>query len=155
LIRRRAEIAQLAIRAIRLARGTAPAAVEYQPVAQVGPTRLWEEFHQVLLDADRVAEFGEAEPLREAADMGIHDDAFIFRKGISEDDIGRFASRAGNGGEFCQVIGNLARMALDEHLAHGANVFRLVSIEPCGADEPLELLLRNRGVILRRATALE
>ena len=124
-------------------------------MAQVGPTILREEFHQVLLDADRVAEFGEAEPLREAANMGIHDDAFIFRKGISEDDIGRFASCAGNGGEFCQGIGNHARMPLDEHLAHGANVLRLVPIESCGADEALELFLRNGGVVLRCATTLE
>ncbi len=153
--RRGADVVQLAIRAIRLARGTTPAAVEDQPVAEVSPTRLRKEFHQVLLDADRVAEFGEAEPLGEAADMGIHDDAFIFRKGISEDDIGRFASRAGNGGEFCQGIGNFARMPLDEHLAHGADVFRLVPIESRGSDEALEFLLRNRGIVLRRAAALE
>ena len=43
----------------------------------------------------------------------------------------------------------------EEFGSHRADVFRLVAIEAGGADEALEFLLRDRGVVLRRAAALE
>ncbi len=43
----------------------------------------------------------------------------------------------------------------EEFRPHGADVFRLVAIETRRSDEALEFLLRNRGVILRRAAVLE
>jgi hypothetical protein len=43
----------------------------------------------------------------------------------------------------------------EEFRAHGADILRLVAIKAGGADEALEFLLRNRGIVLRRAAALE
>lgn len=73
----------------------AAAAVEDKPVAEVGPGGAWEEFYQILFDADGILKFREAEALGEAADMGIHHDAFIFRKSVAEDDIRGLAADAG------------------------------------------------------------
>ena len=83
----RAKVFQFAVRAIRLAGGAAAAAVEDEPVAQVGPTLAREVFHQVLLDAHGVFEFRKDEALGQAADMGVHHDASVFWKRISENDI--------------------------------------------------------------------
>ena len=67
-----------------------------EPVAEKGPRVAREEFDEVLLDADGVGEFREAEALGEAADMGVDDDAFVYLEGVSEDDIRGLASRAGS-----------------------------------------------------------
>jgi hypothetical protein len=75
---RGADVAKFAAGAIGLAGGAATAAMEDQPVAEVGPGLLREEFHQIPLDANWVAEFREAKALGEAADMGVHHDSFVF-----------------------------------------------------------------------------
>ena len=46
-------------------------------------------------------------------------------------------------------------MVGEELGSHGADVFRLVAIEASRADEALEFLLRNLGIVFRRAATLE
>jgi len=124
-------------------------------VAEEGPGVAGEEFDEVLFDADGVAEGGEAEALGEAADMGIDDDAFIFLEGVSEDDIGGFASGTGEVGEGFEGGWHFAAVLREECGTHGSDVFGFVAIEAGGADEGFEFLLRDGGVIGSGAAARE
>ena len=124
-------------------------------MAEEGPGIAGEELDQVLLDADGVAEFCESQALGETAHMGVDDDTFVFVKGISEDDIGRLASRAGECGERFEGGWHFAAVSGQEGGTHGADIFRLVAVEAGGADEGLEFLLRNLSVVGCGAAALE
>jgi hypothetical protein len=154
-LRRGADVAEFAIRAIRLAGGATAASVENEPVAEKGPGVAGDELDEILLDADGVGEFREAEALGETADMRIDDDAFIFIEGVSEDNIRGFASSSGECGEGFKGGWHFAAMLGNEGGTHGAEVFRFVAIETGGADEGLEVLLRNGGVIGCGAATLE
>ena len=129
--------------------------MEDEPVAEEGPGVAGEEFDEVLFDADGVAEDGEAEALGEAADMGIDDDAFIFLEGVSEDDIGGFASGAGKVGEGFEGGWHFAAVLGKEGGTHGSDIFGFVAVEAGGADEGFEFLLRDGGVVGRSAAARE
>ena len=124
-------------------------------MAEKGPGVAGEKFDEVLFDADGVAEGGEAEALGEAADMGIDDDAFIFLEGVSEDDIGGFASGTGEVGEGFEGGWHFAAVLREEGGTHGTEVFCLVAVEASGADEGFEVLLRDGGVVGCGATTLE
>ena len=89
---RGANIIQLTLGAIRLARRAAAAAVKDEVVAEIGPERTGEKFDEILLDANRVREFGQAQALRQARDMCVHNDPFVFRKSVSENNIRGLAS---------------------------------------------------------------
>ena len=124
-------------------------------MAEQGPGVAGEEFDEILLDADGVAEFREAEALGETADMRIDNDAFVFIEGISEDDIGSLASRARECGEGFEGGWHFAAVSGKQSGTHGTDIFRLVAVETGGADEGLEFLLRNISVVGCGAAALE
>ena len=154
-LRRGTDVAEFAVGAIRLAGGAAAASVENEPVAEQGPGVAGEEFDEILLDADGVGEFREAQSLGEPADMCIDDDALVFIEGISEDDIGSLTSRAGQCGEGFEGGWHFAAVPGKQSGTHGADVFCFVAVEAGGADEGLEFLLRNISVVGCGAAALE
>ncbi len=140
---------------IRFAGGAAAASVEDEPVAEQRPGAAGKELDQVPLDADGVAEFCEAEALGETAHVGVDDDAFVFVKGISEDNIGRLASRAGECGDGFEGGWHFATVSGQEGGAHGTDVFGFVAVKAGGADDGLEFLLRNLSVVGCGTAALE
>ena len=71
---RRAEIDEDAPLARRAARVADPAAVPDQQVREARPVRPRHEPHQVALDLHRILLAGEAEPLRQPADVRVDDD---------------------------------------------------------------------------------
>jgi hypothetical protein len=146
---------EFAVGAVGFAGGAPAAAVEDEPVGEVGPGGAGEELDEVFLDADGVGEFGEGEALGETADMGVDDDAFVFIEGVSEDDIGGFASDTGKDGEGFEGVGDFAAVLGEEFGGHGADVFRLVAEEAGGADEGFEFVLGNGGVVGGGAAALK
>lgn len=87
--------------------------------------------------------------------MRIDDDAFVFIEGVSEDNIRGLASRAGKCGEGFKGGWDFAAVLGDEGGAHGADVFCLVAVEAGRADDGLEILLGNGGVIDCGAATLE
>lgn len=99
-----------------------------------------DEFHQVLFDLHGVRLFGEGESAAEACDMGIDHDADIQPEGITEHDVGGFASDAGEGGEGFHGIRHLALVPFYEQLAAGSDVLGLIPKEAGGTDGFFEFL---------------
>ena len=65
-----------------------------QPVAEECPLRLRHQFHQVLLDFDRISLWREPETMGKAGNMGVHDDPHIYVKRITQHNVGGLASNA-------------------------------------------------------------
>src|SRR6476619_5305913 len=88
----RAESKNLTVRAIRLARVTAAAAMPDEPMTPVCPMLARHELHQIQLDLHRVLVLRQAKPLRQADHVCVHHDAFVFVKGIAQYYVRRLAS---------------------------------------------------------------
>ena len=86
-----------------------------QPVGKVGPLLARNNGHEISLDADGIGMFCKPEPLRKARDMGIDDHSLIEAKGISKNDICRFASDARQRGQRIERARDFAAMLLEEN----------------------------------------
>ena len=89
------KLTDVAVRAIRLARGAAAAAMPDEPVAPQGPIVLRHQFHQFLLDFDGVGALHQTEPVAEPRDVRVHHHANVDVEGVAEDNIRRLAPDAG------------------------------------------------------------
>ena len=78
-------------------------------VRKINPAALRQNPHQLLFDFLRRFAFGQAEAVRYAEDVRVHNDAFCLIEGHAEDDVGCFAGRAGDGDEFGECLRNLRR----------------------------------------------
>jgi len=145
LIRGETEATKFAIWAIGFARGATAPAVPDEKVAPKRPVILRDDFHQVFFDFDRVGVFGQTEALAQAGHVGVDHDAGFDAVGVAEDDVGGFASDAGQMGERFEVSGDFAVMEPDQSLGGGDEVFRFVAEETGGADEVFDVLLLRGG----------
>src|SRR5215212_1894028 len=138
LASRRADIVQDAVRAVWLAGLARSAPVEDQEVGEDGPLLFWHDLHEVLLDLHGVLTLREAQSVRDAADVGVDDDALVRAEGVAEDDIGRLAADAGQCYELGHSTGDLSPMLLHEGAGHAPQGAGLVAIEAGRADVLLE-----------------
>jgi len=152
LIGTRAKAADFAGGAIGLASKAAAAAMPDEPVAKVCPLGPWNELHQVLFDLFGRGLFRQAESRGESLHVGIDDHAFVDVEGIAKDDVGGFATDAGERRERGHVAGNLAVVPRYKCGATGADVFRLGAEKACRADQVLKLL-RGQGHVIGGAAA--
>src|SRR5919112_5409069 len=136
---RRTDVAQDAAVAVGLAGLTDAAAVEDEEVREEGTLSFWHHREEVLLYLLRVLLRGEAEPARDAPDMGVDDDALIHAEGVAEDHVGCLAPDAGEGDEPGHGAGHLPGVLLDEGASHAPQGASLVAVEAARADVLLEL----------------
>src|SRR6266545_542578 len=125
--RRRADLSNLALHAVGPARVATPPAVPDEPMAQERPLPARDELHQVFLDLLWLLLLRQPKPLREAGDVGVHDDPDIDAEGIPEHDVRGFPADAVEGDEFFHRVGHRAAVALDELAAASLDVLRLVA----------------------------
>jgi len=92
--------------------------MEDEPVAPFGPMGLGDEAHEGAFDFDGIGFFGEGEALGEASDMGIDDNADRLLEGVTEDDVGGFASDTAEVGEGIHIGGDLA-VVMEEKIEGG------------------------------------
>lgn len=129
--------------------------MENEPVRKERPILLRDELHQDRLDFFRIGLAGEAEPGGEARDVGIDHHADVDAVGVSENDVGGFASDAGELHERVHGCGNFSVVVLDEELAAGADVFGLVAVEADGAEVVFERGGIGVGVVAGGAIILK
>jgi hypothetical protein len=109
-----------------------------QVVTEHGPILLRDDRHEVVLDLHRVFMLGQAHAARQPADVCIHRDA-RYAEGIAQDDVGRFAADPWQDNQVVQAVGDRAAVVLDESLAAGLDVARLVAEEAGRLDRLFEL----------------
>ena len=91
------------------------------------------DFQQLLLHFLDILARGQAGTVGDPEDVGVHGNGGV-AEGNVQDDVGGLAADARQGFEGGAVIGHFAAMLVDENLAHGQQVLRLVAEEPDGAD---------------------
>ena len=106
---------------------------------EADPAVARENLHQLLLDFFRGVGFGEFEAARDAEDMRVDDDALGLAERDAEDDVGGFASDAGDGGELGEGLRHLAVEVGDDLAGRALDGLGLVVVEAGGADELFEL----------------
>ena len=120
------------MRTIRFARVAAAASVPNQPMAEQRPLALRHERHQLLLDLFCIRLFGQAETIRKARYVRVHDDTDIDIISVSEHNVRCLAAHAAKVGQILHSLRNLAAVFFDQRRAAGFDVLRLVSIEAGG-----------------------
>ena len=106
-----------------------------------GPGVARDDFHQILFDFDRVGVLGQSEAFAQAGDVGVDDDTGFDAVGVAEDDIGGFASDAGEVSEGFEISRNFTVMFPHEGLRGGDEILGLVAEETCGADDVFDVFL--------------
>ncbi len=86
-----------AVGAIRGSGVAATAAMPDEPMAEDCPLWLWNEAYQLLLDSLGRCFLCQTQTLREACDVGVHDNPRADVEGVAEDDVGRLATNAAEG----------------------------------------------------------
>jgi len=143
------------MRAVRLAGGAAAASVPDEEMAELGPFGLGHQHHQVLLDLFRVAMAGQAEPMRQARDVGVHHHANIDGKGVSQDHVRRLAPDAAQGHQFLHRLRDFAAVIGHDASAGRLDAARLVFVKTGGPDFLLQSGEIGSGKILRGTVLLE
>jgi len=122
------------------------AAVVDEQMAENRPLGAGNDRHETRLDA--IAIFclpDQPEPVGDAKDMGVDDDALIFPERVSQDDVRGFS---GNAVERQQIVHRI-RHAAAEPLTDGpAGEFKaagLVSVESCGSNDRLDFRQGSAG----------
>ena len=136
-----AEGAEFAVWTIGVAGHAAAAAVPDEEVAPEGPGVLRDLFDEVFFDFDRVFLLGQTEALAQAGDVGVDDDAGFDAVGVAEDDIGGFASDAGEVSEVVEILRNFTVMFPHEGFRGGDEILGFVAEETGGADEVFDVFL--------------
>lgn len=116
-----AKLLQIAPVALGLARLANLAAMMDDLVREINPAALREDSHQLLLDFLRRLAFGQAETVRDAEDVRVHNDAFGLAVRHAENHIGRFARRAGDGDEFGEGLWNFTVEVGDDFTRRALN----------------------------------
>src|SRR5829696_2318878 len=155
LASRGADIVEYAVRAVCPAGLARSASVEDQEVGEDGPVFFWYYLHEVLLDLHGILTLGEAEPARDTADVGVHNDALVRAESVAEDHVGRLAADAGQGYELGHRAGDLSRVLLYEGAGHAPQGAGLVAVEAGRADALFELVGGRISVVLSRTVLRE
>ena len=79
----------------------------------------------------------------QALDVSVHDNPRGDAKGGAQNDVGRFAADARQGGQGFHVPRNLAGMVRGQTLGHGLEIPRLGPKEPSRADQLFNFFLRG------------
>ena len=137
---------QGALSAFRLPRRTNLPTVPDELVGEFDPGRLWDPLHEVELDLYRVVFLGQSDSLREPFYMCVHDDS-RYAEGISQHDIRRLSSHAGQFDQRFHCVRDLAVVILDNSFAAGFYVFCLVAIKPGGTNQFFQSLYRDLGKV--------
>ena len=116
-----------------------PAAVKDEQVGEEGAIFLGDHLQQALLYLFRISLPGETEPVREAPDVGVHDDALVYAEGVAQDHVGRLAADAGEGDELAHGARDLPAVFLEEGAGHPLQGAGLVAVEAGRADVFLQL----------------
>ena len=104
-------------------------------VGVADPVIGWNDFDELLFDFLWSFRFGEREAATDAQDMGVDNDAFSLVEANAEDDVGGFASGAGDGDELGEGLRDLGVEVGDEFARCALEGFGLVAEEAGGADE--------------------
>ena len=152
---RRANIVEDAVRAVWLSGLACSATVEDQEVGEDGPVFLRHYLHEILFDLHGISTLREAEPVRDAADVGVDDDAFVHAEGVAKNDVGRLAADSGQRHELPHGARNLSGVLLHEGAGHAPQGAGLVTVETRGTDVLLELLGGGVGVVFGLAVLRE
>ncbi len=83
--------------------------------------------HQILLDLHRIGLFGETKQAAEASDMRIDHHSFVDSIGVAEDNVGGFATHAGERGQVGNGFGDFSVKVVDQPVRHSDQVFRLAA----------------------------
>ena len=143
----RAERGDDAALAIRISRGAYPSSVMDENVGEVDPVLLGNELHQFLLHLLRVLAVRETETVREAEDMGVHDEPHGDAESGSEDDVRGLAGDPGKRQKLFHRPGHLASKIGGDFRGRALDRFRLVPEEAGRADDLLDLApLRRRRI---------
>src|SRR4051812_35417237 len=111
---RGADVVEDAVRAVWFTGLAGAASVQDQEVREDGPVSLWHDLHEVLLYLHRVFVIRQAEPSRDAADVGIDDYALVHTEGVAQNDVGRLAADAGQRHELLHGAGHLSPVLIHE-----------------------------------------
>src|SRR4051812_38050561 len=152
--RRRAEVAEHAVFAARRAGDAHAAAVPDQEVREDAPVLARDEPLDVAFDLHRVVLLRQAEPLRKAADVRVHDDSLRIAE-LGRDDVRGLARDSGQLDELLEPPRHPAVVHLEQALHRPADRLRLLAEEPGRIDVALELLDRDGEVILGPPVLLE
>jgi len=128
--------------------------VKYQPVRKERPFPLRHDFHQRGLDFDGIGVAGEPEPRREPRNVRVDDDTGVLAEGVCPKRRSRSCADAGQPDDL-PCFAAPRRHAHRRESAAGADVFRLVAVEPDGAQVVLEPGRAGFGVGARRAVFFE
>ena len=151
----RAQRLDLTAGAVGVARGAAAAPMPDQPVAEHRPLLLRHQLHQFLLDLLGRGLLRQAEPLRQAGDVRIHDHAAVHVKRVAQHDVGCLAAHAAQLRQLLHRARHLAAVLLHQRLAAGLEALGLVAEEPGRLDGPLQSGQGSPGVVGGGAILLE
>src|SRR5919202_3457790 len=115
---RGADVVEHAVRAVRPARLAYAATVEDKQVGEDGTVLFGNYSQEVLLYLFRVSVLGETEPVRDAPDVGVHDDALVHAESVAEDHVGRLAAYPWEGDELHHGARNLPAVLLEQGTGH-------------------------------------
>lgn len=116
-----AKLLQIAPVALGLARLADLASMMDDLVREADPAALRKDAHQFLLDFLGRFAFCQAETVRDAEDVRIHDDTFSLAVCYAEDDVGCLACRAGYGDELGKRLRYLAVEVGNDFLRRALN----------------------------------
>ena len=119
--------------------------MEDENVRQHRPVLARKQRHQVCFDFDGVCLLRKAQTRTQAPDMSVDDDTFVLSERVAENDIGGFASDAGQFDESIHRIRNLAVVPLYQRLAESNQTLRFVAEEARAFDHLFQLILRCVG----------
>src|SRR5215210_2257296 len=129
LLCRGADVVEDAVRAVGLAGLAGSAPVQDQEVREDGPVSLGHDLHEVLLYSYGILVLGEAEPARDAADVGVYDDALVHAEGVAKYDVGGLAADTWQRHELLHGARNLSAVLLHEGADHATQGAGLVAVE--------------------------
>jgi len=114
-----------------------------EPVAEIQPVFLRQQFHQRDLDFFRRLFCRQTEPMRQSYHVRVHDDADDHVERIAENDVCRLAPDAVELDQFLHRARHLAAVTLDEFAAAILDVLRLAAEKSGGLDELLQFRARR------------
>ncbi len=109
-----------------------------EEMGKEGPIGAGNELNERAFDLDGVIAPDKAESAAEAGDVGINDDAFVEPEGVTENDVGSFASDPGQGDEGVHGGGDLATVVFDKGAAAVLDVFGFAAEEAGGLDDSFD-----------------
>jgi len=134
-----AQLLQVALVALRLARNAYLPAVVDDLVREVNPPILRYHLHQFLLHFLRRVAFRQAQPVSNSEDMCINNYTLSFPEADAQNDVRSFPRCARNGDQLGKGLRNLAAEIRDDLRSRPLDGLRLVAKKSSRLDERLKL----------------